>query len=72
MLGDGMWQRGMRRFGVANEGTMGGGKRRARAQWDWEASCSGVVNHGPTMGSLAPGSRDNALNSGTSVGCSQG
>ena len=31
-----------------------------------------VVNHGPTMGSLATGSQENALNSGTAVRCPQG
>ena len=56
--GDVMWQRGTR------DG-MGGWKRQATAPGEWEASRHGVVNHGPTMGSLATGSQENALNSGT-------
>ena len=42
------------------------------APWDWETSRHGVVNHGPTMSSLATGSRENALNTGTAVRCLQG
>ena len=63
--GDGMWQRGTR-------DVMGGRKRQATAPWDWKASRHGVVSHGPTMGSLATGSRENALNSRTAVTCPQG
>ena len=47
-------------------------KRQATAPWDWETSRHGVVNHGPTMGNLTTGSRENALNSGTAVRCPQG
>ena len=50
----------------------GGGKRQATAMWDWENSRHRVVNHPPTMGSLATGSRESALNSRTAVRCSQG
>ena len=50
---------------------MGVRKRQAPAPWDWEASRHGVVNHGPTMGGLATGSRENALNSGAAVRCPQ-
>ena len=32
----------------------------------------GVVNHGPTIGCLTTGSRENALNSGKAVRCPQG
>ena len=63
--GDGMWQRGKRNG-------MGGRKHQATAPWDQEAGRHGVVNHGPTMGSLATGSRENALNSGMAVRCPQG
>ena len=63
--GDGMWQRG-------TWDGMGDGKRQGTAPCDWETSRHGVVNHGPTMGSLATGSRENALNSGTAVRCPQG
>ena len=63
--GDGMWQRGTR-DGIRGQ------KRQATAPWDWEASRHGVVNHGPTMGSLSTGSQENALNSGTAVRCPQG
>ena len=47
-------------------------KRQATAPWDWETSRHGVVNHGPTMGNLTTGSRENALNSRTAVRCPQG
>ena len=60
---------------AAGNGTwegQGGRKRQATAPWDWETSRHGVVNRGPTMGSLATGSRENALNSGTAVRCPQG
>ena len=65
--GDGMWQKG--------NGTWdgkGGRKRQATAPWDRETSRHGVINYGPTMGSLATGSRENTLNSGTAVRCPQG
>ena len=61
--------------GMRQRGTwdgMGDQKRQATAPWDWETSRHGVVNHGPTMGSLATGSWENALNSGTAVRCPQG
>ena len=51
------------RYGAKGNGTWdrkGGPKRQATARWDWETSRHGVVNHGPTMGSLATGSRENA------------
>ena len=51
---------------------MGDRKRQATAPWDWETSRYGVVNHRPIMGSLAKGSRENALDSGTAVRCLQG
>ena len=63
---------GMKRRGVASQGTRGGREYRATAPWDRETSRHGVVNHGPTMGSLTTGSRENALNSGTAVRCPQG
>ena len=47
-------------------------KRQASAPCDWETSRHGVVNHGPIMGNLTTGSRENALNSGTTVTCPQG
>ena len=72
MMGDGTWHRGMGRRRVANQGQRGGGESRATAPWDLETSRHGVVKHGPTMGSLARGSRENALNSGTAVRCPQG
>ena len=37
-LGDGMWQRGTGRRGVANQGTRGGRKYPATAPWDGETS----------------------------------
>ena len=43
-----------------------------RMPYNWETSRHGVVNHGRTMGNLATGSRENALNSGTAVRCLQG
>ena len=49
----------------------GGGENRATTPWDWGTSRHGVVNQGPTMGSLATGSREKALNSGTAVSCPQ-
>ena len=63
------------RYGAKGNGTWdgkGGRKRQATAMWDWETSRHGVVNHGPAMGSLATGSPENALNSGTAVRCLQG
>ena len=63
--GDGMLQRG-------TWDGLGDRKRQATALWDWETSRHGVVNHGPTMGSLATGSCENALSSGTAVRCPQG
>ena len=69
---DGMWQRGTGRHRVANkeeQGKKGDRKRHTTAPWDWETSHHGVVHHGPTMGSLTTGSRENALNSGTAVRC---
>ena len=50
----------------------GGRKRQATAPWDWETSRHGVVNHGPTRGSLATGSRKNELNSRRAVRWLQG
>ena len=72
MIGDGMWQREMGRRGVATQGMMGGSKSRATAPWDWQTSCPGVANHGPTMGSLTTRSREKDLDSGTAVRCPQG
>ena len=69
----GRWERagaGMRQRG------MGHGKGReaksAKQQPHRIGKPVGVVNHGPTMGNLATGSRENALNSGTAVRCPQG
>ena len=67
--------KGERQRGVANKsehGKMGVKKRQATAPWFWENSRHGVVKHGPIMGSLATGSRENSLNSGTAVRCPQG
>ena len=50
----------------------GNRKPEATAQWDWETSHRGVVNHGPTRGSLTTGSRENALDMETAVRCPQG
>ena len=58
--------------GERDNAGIGVGKRQATAPWDSETSRHGVVNHGPTMGSLAAGSPENALNSGTAVRCPQG
>ena len=63
---------GMGQKGIGTWEGQGGQKRQATAPWDWETSRHGVVNHGPTMGNLATGSRENALNSGTAVRCPQG
>ena len=62
-----MWQKG-----TGTWDGMGDRKRPATAPWDWETSRHGLVNHGPTMGSLAMGSWEDALHSGTAVRCSQG
>ena len=72
MVGDGMWQRGQGHRRVANQGKRGGGEKRATAPWVWETSRHGLVNHGPTIGSLATGSQENALISGTALRCPQG
>ena len=72
--GDGKLQRGIGHRRVANQleqGNVGDRKRQARALWDWETSRNRVVNHGPTMGSLTTGIRQNALNSGMAVRCLQ-
>ena len=58
--------------GERDNAGMGDGARQATAPWDWETSRHGVVNHEPTMGSLATGNGENPLNSGTAVRCPQG
>ena len=71
-MGDGTWHSREGRRRGAQWGMRGGGESRATTPWDWGTSRHGVVNHGPTMGSLAMGSRENALNSGTAMRCPQG
>ena len=51
---------------------MGVRKGQATAPWDRETSRNRVLNLGPTMESLATGSRKNALISGTALRCPQG
>ena len=45
----------------------GGGRHQATTPWDWETSRHGEANHGPTMASLATGSRENTLDTRTAV-----
>ena len=58
--------------GGAQQDRRGGRENRATTPWDWGTSCHGVVSEWATMKSLATGSRENALNSGTAVRCPQG
>ena len=81
--GCGGWERGgMRRYEAnryggrkairTEQGRTRASKRNATAPWDWEICRHGVGNHGPNMGNLATRSRENYLNSGTTVRCPQG
>ena len=71
-MGDGTWYRREERRRGAQRGRTGGGENRATTRWDWGTSRHGVLNHGPTMGSLATGRQENALKFRTAVRCPQG
>ena len=49
----------------------GGRKRQATALWDWETRHHREVNHEPTMGSPAKGSRKTFFDYRTAVKCPQ-
>ena len=71
-MGDGTWDRREGRCRGAQRGSRGGGEKEATTPLDWGNTRHGVVNLEPTMGGLATGSLENALNSGTAVRCPQG